>query len=292
MRDMAPQAEFSKWQGLGNDYIIVATVELPFKLTPERSVAICDRHFGIGGDGILAWGPSRKADFKLEIHNPDGSCAEMCGNGIRMLARFLVDWGYAEGRRKLLIETDAGPMPVNVRRNGLITVNMGVARLGGPGIKGYAGVPGESEAVGAWLEAGMNEYQFTFVDMGNPHCVIESDDLDNLDIRLLGPEIENHALFPNRTNVEFMNILGPSEVEMRVWERGVGETSACGTGACAVAVAAHRAREMDSPITVHLPGGDLVVDVDQEMNVVMSGPAEEIYSGTMSDDLVKRIKEL
>lgn len=289
---MAPQADFSKWQGLGNDYIIVASDELPFKLTPERAVVVCDRHFGVGGDGILAWGTSQRADFRLAIYNPDGSRAEMCGNGIRMLARFLFEWGYAEGKRRLMIETDAGLIPVNVKRDGLITVNMGIARLGGPGIEGYAGVPGESEAVGVWLEAGMNEYQFTYVDMGNPHCVIEASGLENLDIGLLGPEIEHHALFPNRTNVEFMHILGPSEVEMRVWERGVGETSACGTGACAVAVAANRAREMESPITVHLPGGDLVVDIDGEMNVVMTGPAEEIYSGTMSDDLVKKIKEL
>lgn len=289
---MAPQADFSKWQALGNDYIIVAINELPFELNAERSVALCDRHFGIGGDGVLAWESSQRADFKLVIYNPDGSCAEMCGNGIRMLARFLVEWGYAEGKRRLDIETDAGIIPVNVKRDGMITVNMGTARLGGPGIKGYDGVPGESEAVGAWLEAGMNEYQFTFVDMGNPHCVIESDDPANLDIRLLGPEIENHALFPNRTNVEFMHVLGPSEVEMRVWERGVGETSACGTGACAVAVAARRTQQMESPITVHLPGGDLSVEVDEEMNVVMTGPAQEIYSGTISDDLVKRIKEL
>lgn len=289
---MTPHAEFSKWQGLGNDYIIVAADELPFNMTPERASMICDRHFGVGGDGILYWNRSKSADFKLEIYNPDGSCAEMCGNGIRMLARFLVDWGYAEGKRKLVIETDAGPIAVAVKRDGLITVNMGIARLGGPGIKGYSGVPGEGEAVGVWLEAGMIEYQFTYVDMGNPHCVIESNDLENLDIDLLGPEIENHALFPNRTNVEFMNILGHSEVEMRVWERGVGETSACGTGACAVAVAALRTREMDSPVTVHLPGGDLIVDVDSEMNVVMTGPAEEIYSGTMSEDLIKRIKEL
>lgn len=289
---MAPRADFSKWQALGNDYIIVAAPELPFNITPDRASVICDRHFGVGGDGILYWSDSSRADFRLEIFNPDGSCAEMCGNGVRMLARYLVDWGYAEGKRKLSIETDAGVIKTSVKRDGLITVNMGTAHLGGSGIKGYAGIPGESEALGAWLEAGMNEYQFTFVDMGNPHCVIESNDLENLDIGLLGPEIENHALFPQRTNVEFMNILGPSEVEMRVWERGVGETSACGTGACAVAVAALRARDMNSPITVHLPGGDLVVDVDTEMNVTMTGPAEEIYSGTMSDDLVKKIKEL
>lgn len=289
---MTPRVDFSKWQALGNDYIIIDARDLPFKLTGPRATLLCDRHFGIGADGVLIWKESIKADFKLEIFNPDGSRAEMCGNGVRILGRYLVDWSYAGRKRKLEIETGAGLISVSVKRDGMVRVKMGLAVLGGPGIKGYAGVPGESEALGAWLEAGSSEHQFTFVDMGNPHCVIEVDDLDDIGLELLGPEIENHALFPNRTNVEFMNVLGDSEVEMRVWERGVGETSACGTGACAVAVAAIRSRGVVSPVTVHLPGGDLVIEVDEEMAVVMTGPAEEVYSGTISDELIKKLKEL
>jgi diaminopimelate epimerase len=143
------------------------------------------------------------------------------------------------------------------------------------------------------LEAAGHEYEFTFVSMGNPHCVIETEnDLDGIDLPILGSAIEHHDLFPNRTNVEFMRVTGPGEVQMRVWERGVGETNACGTGACAVAVAAQRTRGLSNPVTVHLKGGDLLVEVDADMEVYMTGPAVEVYAGVLSERFVNVIKEL
>ncbi|MDO8736467.1 MAG: diaminopimelate epimerase [Thermoleophilia bacterium] len=288
---MTPQIEFSKWQGIGNDYIIVAANDLAFEITPPRAAAICDRHFGIGSDGILLWSGTESSGFSLVIYNPDGTMAEMCGNGIRMLARYLVDRGYAT-EPVLAVDTGAGMMAPSVSPDGQVRVKMGVARFGGGGIVGFTGKDNGSEAVCKILEACGREFEFTFVDMGNPHCVIEVDDLADIDLELVGSTIENHEIFPNRTNVEFMKVVGPSEVEMRVWARGVGETNACGTGACAVAVTACRSQGITSPITVHLPGGDLMIEVDLKMNVVMTGPAEEVYSGTMSEDLINRIKEL
>lgn len=288
---MTPQFEFSKWQGTGNDYIIVARNALAFEMTPSRTAAICDRHFGIGSDGILVWSGTESSGFSLVIYNPDGSIAEMCGNGIRMLARYLVDRGYAT-EPVLAVKTGAGMIAPSVADDLQVRVKMGVAKFGGGGIVGYPAVDAESEAVRKILSACGSEFEFTFVDMGNPHCVIEVDDLEDIDLARLGADIENNEIFPGRTNVEFMKVLGPSEVAMRVWERGVGETNACGTGACAVAATAFRTCGVMSPITVHLPGGDLLVEVDLKMNVVMTGPAEEIYSGTMSENLINRIKEL
>lgn len=288
---MAPENLFSKWQGLGNDYIIVSPADLDFELTPARAAALCDRHTGIGSDGILVWEPSQKADFRLDIINPDGSRAEMCGNGIRMLARFLFTRGHATSPA-FTVDTDAGIIAPIVNVDGTVRVEMGTARLGGDGIVGFAGVRNESEVINRELQAAGESHTFTFVSMGNPHCVIETRDLDSLDLAAIGPAIENHELFPNRANVEFIKVLGPAEIAMRVWERGVGETQACGTGACAAAVAAFRTRGIRSPMTVHLPGGDLIIEVSAEMDVVMTGPAREIYDGTLAAEFVKHIKEL
>ncbi|HDY69614.1 MAG TPA: diaminopimelate epimerase [Actinobacteria bacterium] len=288
---MRPVAEFSKWQGIGNDYVIVATGELPFELGPARVSLICDRHYGIGADGVLAWSGSSTAEFRMDIFNPDGSRAEMCGNGIRMLARHLYRRGLS-GSATFTVDTDAGVVTPTVREDGMVRVKMGRAAVGGSAIRGFDGTAGSSEAVPARLEAAGQEYTFTFVDMGNPHCVIVADDLDSVDLEAEGPAIENHQLFPERANVEFLRVDGPAEVTMKVWERGVGETRACGTGACAVAVAACRSGKARSPMTVHLPGGDLEIEVDDDLNVTMTGPAEEVYSGNMSEGFIKRIKEL
>lgn len=288
---MPSSIEFSKWQGLGNDYVIIAASSLDFILGPEQAKMICDRHLGVGADGVLLWSGSGADAFQLEIFNPDGSRAEMCGNGIRMLARHLHQTGRADST-EMLVETEAGLIRPKVRDDGLVEVNMGRARLGGDGISGFDGESGGGEAVGQKLEINGSEFEFTFVSMGNPHCIIETGDPGEVELESLGPAIERHQLFPNRTNVEFMKVTGPQEVEMRVWERGVGETSACGTGACAVAVAACRTRGVVSPVTVRLPGGKLEIAVSPEMEVTMTGPAEEIYSGTMSETFAKLIREL
>ncbi len=291
---MTPQLEFSKWQGIGNDYVIVAVNDLAFEMTPARAAAICNRHFGVGSDGILLWSGTEASGFSLEIYNPDGSTAEMCGNGIRMLASYLVGRGIAR-ETTLSVTTGAGIIAPTVREDGQVRVKMGSALLGGRGIIGYESMSKEnpqSEAVGLNLTVAEYTFEFTYVDMGNPHCVIETTDLNSVELDKVGPMIENHQMFPNRTNVEFMKIAGPSEVSMRVWERGVGETNACGTGACAVAVAAFRTRGVTSPVTVHLLGGDLVIEVDDCLNVVMTGTAKEVYSGSFSEDFINRLKEL
>jgi len=288
---MAPQIEFSKWQGLGNDYIIVARNSLAFELTPARAAAICERHFGIGSDGILLWSGTEASGFTLEIFNPDGSVAEMCGNGIRMLARYLFEHGYAS-EPVMPVETAAGLMAPAIAPDGQVKVNMGTARLGGSGITGFTAESEETEAVDVRLQTAHGDIEFTFVDMGNPHCVIETTDPQAVDLETFGPLLETHEIFPNRANIEFMAVNGPSEVTMRVWERGVGETNACGTGACAVAVAAYRTRGVESPITVHLPGGDLVIEVGPDLAVTMTGPAAEVYSGVMSEEFINRLKEL
>ncbi|MHB8859707.1 MAG: diaminopimelate epimerase [Thermoleophilia bacterium] len=288
---MTEPIEFSKWQGIGNDYVIIAVHGLAFLMTPARAAAICDRHFGIGSDGILLWSGTEASGFSLEIFNPDGSTAEMCGNGIRMLARYLVDRGVTS-ERTLAVTTGAGVIAPTVATDGMVTVRMGTARLDGHGVAAVESAQVTGAGPRAKLEAAGNEFEFTFIDMGNPHCVIETDDPEAVELGIFGPAIENHELFPNRTNVEFMKVLGESEVAMRVWERGVGETNACGTGACAVAVAAHLTHGAASPITVHLPGGDLVIEVGPGMEVIMTGSAEEVYSGIMSEQLIKRLKEL
>lgn len=285
------QIEFSKWHGIGNDYVIIAAAQLDLELTPERVRLICDRHHGVGGDGILLWDTSEKAQFRLDIFNPDGSAAEMCGNGMRMLASYLYLGGEAP-EPEFTVETKAGIITPRILEDHRVRVHMGKAKLGGPDISGYEGVPGESEAVDVRLNAAGDFFEFTFVDMGNPHCIIAVSDPGVIDLGSIGPAIERHELFPNRTNVEFMKMDNPSEMTMRVWERGVGETRACGTGACAVAVAAARTKEAKSPMVVHLPGGDLEVEVSEDLDVYMTGPAEEVFIGEMSRAFIKRLEEL
>lgn len=285
------QIKFSKWHGIGNDYIIFAGSDLDFELTPVRVQLICDRNYGIGADGILVWSASEAASFRLDIYNPDGSSAEMCGNGIRMLASHLYESGEAPDP-EFTVDTDAGIITPRILEDRRVRVHMGKAKLGGPNIDGYEGVPGESEAVNEKLTAAGDLFQFTFVDMGNPHCVIEADDPAAIDLSRIGAAIEVHDLFPNRTNVEFIRVDKPNEITMRVWERGVGETNACGTGACAVAVAASRVSGAESPMVVHLPGGDLEIEVSDNLDVYMTGPAEEIYVGEMSQAFINQIKEL
>ncbi|MEK7817703.1 MAG: diaminopimelate epimerase, partial [Actinomycetota bacterium] len=190
---MPSRIEFSKWQGLGNDYVIIAVPNLDFTLGPAQARMICDRHLGIGADGVLLWSGSAADAFQLEIFNPDGSRAEMCGNGIRMLARHLHQTGRTDSA-EMLVETEAGPIRPRVREDGLVEVNMGRARLGGDGIAGFDGEPGGGEAVGQKLEAGGSEFEYTFVSMGNPHCVIEAGEPGEVELDKLGPVIERHEL--------------------------------------------------------------------------------------------------
>ena len=280
------RVQFSKWQGLGNNYIIFHHEQIPFELTPERVRLLCDRNLGIGGDGILVIGARTGENrFDLRILNPDGSEAEMCGNGVRMVARKLQMEGSITGD-SVVLDTAAGPIVPQLGDGYMVTVDMGVARFGGEKLAGV-----EGGAVEAWLHAAGRSFAFTFVDVGNPHAVIQSPwPLELVPLHEVGPMIEEHAYFPRRTNVEFVKVVNEHEARVRVWERGVGETRACGTGATATAVALVRTGQCVSPVTVELPGGRLEIDVRPDWRVFMTGPAEEIYHGDLSSEFLEHLE--
>ena len=266
---------FEKWQGLGNHYLIVERDGWPLALSPERARLLCDRNRGVGGDGILEIDGETGVP-RMIVWNPDGSQAENCGNGIRMVARYLAatDRLPEDGR----ILTGGGPVHVSVLDDGQVSVRMGRASF-------PAGETREE------LRAGDRTVELAEVSVGNPHAIIEHDDPDEV-VRVLGPLIEVDPRFPDRTNVEFIRRDAEDELTMRVWERGVGETMACGTGACAAAAAAVRLSGLRSPATVHLLGGDLRIAVDDDLEITMTGPAEPIYSGRLSRQLTSALEAL
>ena len=277
--------QFSTWQGLGNKYIVLHHEEIPFELTPERVRLLCDRDFGIGSDGILVVGPQLADDrFGLRIFNPDGSEAEMCGNGVRMVARKLRMEGSITGDR-VVLETGAGEIVPVLQDGYRVRVDMGIARFGGEKLSYFQG-----DAVEEKLTTAGRTFQFTFVDVGNPHAVIRSPwPLELVPLHEVGPVIEEHKFFPRKANVEFVVPIDKHNAKIRVWERGVGETRACGTGATATAVALVRTGVCESPVTVELPGGKLEVEVGADWRVHMTGPAEEIYHGDLSLEFLEHL---
>ena len=285
---------FAKWQGLGNDYLVVDREVLPGALTPEVVTLLCDRHYGLGADGILVHetptGAVPGAVARMRIFNPDGSEPEMCGNGVRIFARYLRAVG-AVTADEFILETLAGPVVPRLLPDGRVRVHMGTARFRSANY--HADGPGAAtEVVAETLDTARGTYRFTFVDVGNPHCVIQAADLTDLtDLPLseIGPAIERHGFFPNRVNVEFVHPEPDGSVSMRVWERSVGETQACGTGATAVGAASVRLGLAESPVTVHLLGGDLEIDVAPDWQVVMTGPAREVYQAELSPELLEQL---
>jgi diaminopimelate epimerase len=292
----------AKWQGLGNDYLVVEETALPAPLTPEAIGLICDRHVGVGSDGILLrcepTGVVPGAITRMRVLNPDGSEPEMCGNGIRIFSRYLARCG-AVREPEFVVETLAGAIKPRLLDDGRVRVDMGTARFRSANVD----LPGSAEVVGAELQVGERDYLFTFVDVGNPHCVIQVEDPASFDVCGVGPLVEHHPHFPNRVNAEFVRVEPDGSVTMRVWERGVGETQACGTGATAVGAACVRMGLTTSPVVVHLLGGDLLVEVGEAAapaesgqpdgsgprRVFMTGPAEEICVCDLSDDLLRRL---
>jgi len=275
--------QFTKMQGLGNDYLLIDAMKgapAEGKL-PALARALCDRHFGVGADGLILVLPSRAADFKMRIFNADGSEAEMCGNGVRLFARFVYERGYTR-ETDLEIETLAGLIRPRLRlRAGKVAgvrVDMGPPRLSRSAIpmKG----PDQPRVVNEPLRVGGRRHSITAVSMGNPHCVLFVDDVDRFPVAQVGPAIENHDVFPRRTNVEFVQVVGSGEIKMRVWERGAGETLACGTGASASLVAAVLNGLSPRKATLHLRGGDLKVSWNPEDDHVFTeGPAVEVCTG-------------
>jgi diaminopimelate epimerase len=281
---------FSKMHGLGNDYVVLGFGETPGADLSALAVRLCHRNFGVGADGLIALLPSERHDFRMRIINSDGSEAEMCGNGIRCAAKYYIEnlmpaerRPAAGGELRLSVETLSGGRGVVAEwqhgRAGLMTVGMGAPVLDPPSIP--VNTAGE-RAVDVPVEAGGRVFKATCVSMGNPHAVIFTDeDVDEAPVLTAGPLIERHPLFPKKTNVEFINVISDSELKMRVWERGVGETLACGTGTCAAVVAAHITGRTGREVTVHLRGGDLMINWTEEGEVLMTGPAVTVFTGTL-----------
>jgi diaminopimelate epimerase len=269
---------FAKGHGLGNDYIVLRRQDLPFDLSEASIIRVCDRNWGIGSDGILMHVDSTRADFGLRIFNPDGSEAELSGNGAREAVLYLQAAGWTDADT-FAIATKAGEVTPTITGPGTVAMAIGRASLTSPDYPS-----GPQDGSGA-LRAGGREWSFRHINVGNPQCVIDAgDEVDELDIASFGPEIESHELFPNRTNVSFIRVNG-SNVRARIFERGVGETLSSGTGASGAAVAAFLAGA-PSPITVNLDGGRLTVEVSDELDVTLTGTASRVYSGELDDGFV------
>jgi len=267
---------FTKMHGLGNDFIVVDAIRQDYPNLPAAARQICDRRFGIGCDQLLVLKPSEQADFKMVIYNQDGGQVEMCGNGIRCVAQYLRHHGHTE-KNELSIETLGGTMRPKLMGE-LVEVDMGEPILDGKQIPTTV----DGKIIAMPVEVEDKNYDITCVSMGNPHCVLFVKDVQSAPVHSLGPVLERHPLFPKRTNVEFVQVLGSNALKMRVWERGAGETLACGTGACASLVAAvlngHTGREA----TLHLKGGDLQIRWSERNNrVYMTGPGVEVFSGVV-----------
>ena len=285
---------FFKGHGLGNDYIALNPAELDFRLTPANIRAVCDRHWGVGSDGILALEDSRRADFAVRIYNPDGSEAEKSGNGLRIFGRYL----YATRKtrkRRFSVETRGGLVEVDLHLDShgepaSATVEMGRATFSPGDLPCALKV---AELVRRPIEAAGRKLLFTGVSVGNPHCVVfkdEGGEWSREELLELGPELENHRLFPRRTNVQLAVPLGPRSIYILIWERGAGETQASGSSACAAASAAVRLGLVKSPVTVKAPGGALRIKVGGDFDLTMKGPVAEVARGAFSNSFIRTLR--
>lgn len=275
--------KFTKMQGLGNDYVYVNCFKETIENPPEMAKKVSNRNFGIGSDGLIMINPSDVADFEMEMYNADGSGSEMCGNGIRCVGKYVYDYGLTE-KEHISVETLAGikylDLTVEDGKVKLVKVDMGSPELVPANIPIVAD---GDRVIDEPINVNGTEYRMTGVSMGNPHAVVYVEDVKGLDIETIGPAFENHERFPNRVNTEFVKVLDRNTVEMRVWERGSGETMACGTGACAVAVACILNGLTEDKVTVKLLGGDLQIEWDKEADkVYMTGPAEVSFDGEIN----------
>lgn len=272
---------FVKYHGLGNDFILVDNRQQPEPMiTPKQAVLWCDRHFGIGADGVICALPGQAdTDYTMRIFNSDGSEPEMCGNGIRCLARFIADLEGASAKEVYRIHTLAGVIIPKLEANGQVTVDMGFPRLLAAEIPTTLAAA-DRQVVNQPLEVAGKSWQVTCVSMGNPHCITFVDDVTAISLEAIGPQFEHHPTFPQRTNTEFIEVVSRDYLKMRVWERGAGITLACGTGACAALAAGVLNGVCDRRATVELPGGCLEIEwseVDQRL--YMTGSAQQVFSG-------------
>jgi diaminopimelate epimerase len=266
--------EFVKAHGTGNDFVVVEDLTDRYRITPELVRVVCDRHFGVGADGLIRIAPGGRAPFFMDYHNADGSVAEMCGNGVRVVGKYLSDRGHVGGAFDLETRAGVKHLELHADDRGLVdrvTVDMGGAEVADDDRK---------------LDVDGRVVTATCLSMGNPHAVVFVDDVDDAPVTGLGPLLERHPAFPAGTNVEFAQVVDAQVVRQRTWERGVGETLACGTGACAVAVAATLHGLVGRPLVVELRGGRLELDWTPGGTVRMTGPAREVASGTLDPDLL------
>jgi diaminopimelate epimerase len=281
---------FTKMQGCGNDFVVIDDRELEWEFDEDAVQMLCDRHFGIGADGIILVRPATVpgAEFLMHYVNSDGSLAEMCGNGVRVFAKYLVDRGLVDGD-DFTVQTRGGLKALTVTRDDDGLVSAARVDMGEPVLEPalipttLAGECVDGAVMDCPIQTDLGEVRVTCVSMGNPHAVIWVDDVDTAPVDTLGPLVECHPAFPLRTNVEFAQMIdGEDRVRLRVWERGCGETLACGTGACATAVAAVLSCRSGRTCTVELPGGDLLIGWSPDGHVYMTGPAEEVFEGVWS----------
>jgi diaminopimelate epimerase len=270
--------EFVKAHGTGNDFVVVEDLTDRYDLTPELVRAICDRHFGVGADGVIRIATGTEAPFFMDYRNADGSLAEMCGNGVRVVGKYLGDRGYVAGAFDL--DTRAGIKRLELHADNRGGIDRVTVDMGPPTLEGERTVEVDGESVTA-----------TYLSMGNPHAVVFVDDVDKAPVTTLGPRLETHPTFlPAKTNVEFAQVVDRATVRQRTWERGVGETLACGTGACAVAVAAQIRDLAGHPVVIELRGGRLELDWTPGGTVRMTGPAREVAHGTLTDAFLSSLR--
>lgn len=271
--------------GTGNDFVVIDGIErkLSDEQLPHFARWICDRHFGVGADGLIIVLPSKIANFRMRIFNPDGSEAEMCGNGIRCFAKYVYDRKMHQDNQ-MTVETLAGVKTLKLNTAGgkveTVRVDMGEPRLLRREIP-MRGKP-ETKVISEPLRVARKKIEVTCVSMGNPHCVTFVDNLDYYPVEKIGPLIENHNSFPARTNVEFVEVVNQDEIKVRTWERGVGETLACGTGSCASVVAGYLTNRTSRKVTVHLRGGDLLIEWAGNNRLFMTGPAAQVFEGKLT----------
>ncbi|SEH68927.1 diaminopimelate epimerase [Ruminococcus flavefaciens] len=285
--------KFSKMHGIGNDYIYVNCFEETVSEPEKVSVVLSDRHKGVGGDGLVLIMPSDIADFRMRIFNADGSEAMMCGNATRCIGKYVYDMGLTD-KTDITLETNSGIkyLKLYLKDNKVdsVTVDMGKAILVPKDIPVNSDL---DRFVSQPVEICGRTWDITCVSMGNPHAVIFTEGVAELDLEKIGPHFENHELFPDRVNTEFAEVIDEHTLNMRVWERGSGETFACGTGTCATVVAAvlNGICKQDEEVLVHLRGGDLRITYKSDGTVLMTGPAEYVFEGTVSDEFINKAKE-
>jgi diaminopimelate epimerase len=281
---------FAKGHGLGNDYIVIDEADLPRPLDPRAIERVCDRNWGVGSDGILLKVPSTRADFGLRIFNPDGSEAEKSGNGLRIFAKYLWDHGHARGRPTFRVDTKGGVVEctchVRDGRMSFVTVEMGTASFRASAIP-MTGPDRDAVAVPLELPDG-RKVSATVVSVGNPHCVVFVDRLDEAEVRRVGPLLERHASFPQRTNVQFARAAAPDTLDILIWERGAGYTLASGSSSCGAASAAVKnGLCRHGRVTVRMPGGTLVIEVRPDWSLRLEGPVEEVYTGALTAEFTR-----